>query len=118
MTINISTEKGKIRVIPTFPISVHIKKRIEASLQEVMRDTKPIEDLLKKMKERDHVIGTSRGALIAYMTGQSWTQKKLSKATSISQADISKMIHGKRVIGPVTAKKLAKAFGVDYRKFL
>ena len=118
MTINISTEKGTIRVISTFPVSRYVRKKIKESLREVMRDTKPVEDLLANMKERDHVIGTPRGVLIAYLTGQSWTQKKLAKATGISQADISKMVNGKRNIGPATAKKLAKAFGVDYRKFL
>ena len=118
MTINVSTERGRIKVIPAFPVTRLVRRKIEESLQDVMQDTRPIEELLAKMKVRDPVIGTPRGALIAYMTGQSWTQKRLAKATGISQADISKMVHGKRVIGPITAKKLAKAFVVDYRKFL
>ncbi|MBI4374249.1 MAG: helix-turn-helix transcriptional regulator [Deltaproteobacteria bacterium] len=118
MTINIATEKGRIKVIPAFPVSRSVRRKIEASLREAMQEVRPIEELLAKMKEKDHLIGTPRGALIAYMTGQSWTQKRLAKATGISQADISKMVNGKRVIGPATARKLAKAFGVDYRKFL
>ena len=118
MTINVTTEKGQIKVIPTFPVSRYVRGKIEKSLREAMQEAKPIEELLSKMKASDPVIGTPRGALIAYMTGQSWTQKRLAKATGISQADISKMVNGKRVIGSATAKKFGKAFGVDYRKFL
>ncbi len=118
MTINITTEKGRIKVIPAFPISPYVRKKIEESLRTALEDIKPIEELLTKLKKNDPVIGTPRGSLIAYMTGQSWTQKRLAKTTGISQADISKMVNGKRTIGPVVAKKLAKAFEVDYRKFL
>ena len=118
MTINVTTEKGKIKVTPAFPVTRYVRRKIEKSLREAMREVRPIEELLAKMKKVDPVIGTPRGALIAYMTSQSWTQKKLAKATGISQADISKMVNGKRVIGPSTAKRFGEAFGVDYRKFL
>lgn len=118
MTINVSTEKGQLKVISAFRVSRALKKRIEESLRMVVDDIKPIGPLLEKIKKEDPVIGTPQGSLIAHMTGQAWTQKKLAQKTGISQADISKMTNGKRVIGPIVAKKLGKAFGVDYRKFL
>lgn len=118
MTISISTDKGKLRVISTFRISRSLQRKIEASLKSAVDDVKPIGGLLDDLKKKDPVIGTPRGALIAYMTGQSWTQKKLAQKTVISQADISKMVNGKRPIGLAVAKKLAKALGVEYHKFL
>lgn len=118
MTINVNTEKGRIRVIPAFRVTRSVRSKIETSLRQAMREVRPIAALLHKMKKEDPVIGTPRGALVAYMTGQGWTQKRLSKATGIAQADISKMVHGKRAIGLATAKKLGKALGVDFRKFL
>ncbi|MBI2335835.1 MAG: helix-turn-helix transcriptional regulator [Deltaproteobacteria bacterium] len=118
MTIYISTEKGNIKVIPTFHISRLVKKKIEESLRMAVEDVKPIEPLLEKIKREDPLIGSPRSALMAYITGQSLTQKRLAQKTGISQADISKMIHGKRPIGPAVAKKLGKALGVSYHKFL
>lgn len=118
MTIKIMTEKGPIKVIPGFRVSRTVRNKIERSLRMAVEDVKPIEELLDKIKKDDPVIGTPRGALIGYMTGQSWTQKKLAKATGISQADISKMVNGKRTIGRQVAIKLGKALGVDHRRFL
>ena len=118
MAIDVTTAKGMIKIIPAFPVSMSLRKKIEQSIRLVVDDVKPVDVLLKKIKEDDPVAGTPRGALIAYMTGQSWTQKKLAKKTGISQADISKMINGKRPIGLAVAKKLGKAFGVEYHRFL
>lgn len=118
MAIHIATDKGNIKVIPAFPVSRSIKKRIEESLRMAVGDVKPIEPLLETIKRQDPVVGTPRGALIAYMTGQSWRQKTLAQKTGIAQADISKMVNGKRSIGLSVAKKFGKAFGVDYHKFL
>lgn len=118
MTLTIETSLGKVRVTPAFKISGVVRKRIEDGLKKALESPKEVSGLLARIKEEIPWADTPRGSLIAYMTGQSWTQKRLAKATGISQADISKMVNGKRVIGPATAKKLAKAFGVDYRKFL
>jgi DNA-binding XRE family transcriptional regulator len=46
------------------------------------------------------------------------TQKELAQKMGISQANISKMEHGKRPIGDVLAKKFASFFHTDYRVFL
>jgi DNA-binding XRE family transcriptional regulator len=46
------------------------------------------------------------------------TQVEMAKKINVTQADLSKMESGKRPIGKVIAKRIAKLFGVDYRYFL
>lgn len=46
------------------------------------------------------------------------SQKELSKRTSISQENISKMENGQRAIGEKVAKKLAKALRMDFELLL
>ena len=46
------------------------------------------------------------------------TQVELSRSAGIPQRHISEMENGKRTIGKVNARKLAKAMDVDYRIFL
>lgn len=46
------------------------------------------------------------------------TQSEMAKKINITQADLSKMESGKRPIGKVIAKRIAKIFGVNYRYFL
>lgn len=118
MTLNITTSLGTIKVTPRFKVSARIMKKITESLRIAVDEAKPVDDLLAKIKRNIPWADTPRGALVAYMTGQAWTQKKLAKTTGIPQGNISQMVGGKRPIGPATAKKLAKAFGIDYRKFL
>lgn len=118
MTLNVDTSLGTIKVTPHFKVSSKIRKKIEQSLRLAVDEAKPVDDLLAKIERRIPWADTPRGSLVAYMTGQSWTQKRLAKETGISQADISKMVNGKRPIGPSVARKLGKAFGVDYRRFL
>lgn len=118
MTLTIETNLGKLRVIPAFKVSAKVRKRIEEGLKKALEIPQDVSGLLTKIKAKIPWSDTPRGSLVAYMTGQSWTQKKLAKITGISQGNISKMLCGKRPIGPKTAKILAKAFGVDYRKLL
>lgn len=118
MTLNIDTSLGNIKVTPQFKLSKKLLKKIEEGLRMAVGDVKPVEELLAKIKKGIPWADTPRGSLVAYMTGQSWTQKRLAKTTGIPQGNISAMVAGKRPIGPVIAKKLAKALGVDYRKFL
>lgn len=118
MTMNVGTSIGVFKIIPPPKISKRLQKKIEESLRSAVDEAKAVDDLLAKIKKRTPWVDSPRGALVAYMTGQSWTQKSLAKATGIPQGNISQMVAGKRPIGPATAKKLAKALGVDYRKFL
>lgn len=121
MTVNIVTNFGKVEVKARFPISAVMKQKIRLAIEETQKEKPEFADageLVKKLKEKDPVIGTPRGALLAYMNSRGWTQQALSVKAGISQPDISKMIGGKRPIGLQAAKKLGKAFGVDYRKFV
>src|SRR5262249_29181492 len=120
MTINIMTSTGEFKVITPVPLARGLKKKIERSLRAVIAEeaSKPVGDLLKKLKAEDPAIGTPRGALIAYMTGQGWSQYRLSKTSGIPQGHISQMVAGKRSIGPKIAKKFGEVFGVDYKRFL
>jgi DNA-binding XRE family transcriptional regulator len=46
------------------------------------------------------------------------TQAEMAKKIRVTQADLSKMESGKRPIGKIIAKRIAKLFDVDYRYFL
>lgn len=46
------------------------------------------------------------------------TQVELAQMIEVTQGDISKMEKGERSIGKDIARRLAKAFNVDYRLFL
>lgn len=57
-------------------------------------------------------------SLRVYRDNAGWTQALLSEKTGIPIPHISGMENGKRPIGKATAKKLAAAFGTDYRRFM
>lgn len=118
MTITIPTILGKIKVSSDFKISKFLRLEIERNLRHVVEDIKPIEELEALIKKSIPWAGTPRGALVGYKTARGWTQKQLSRKTGIPQGNLSQMINGKRPIGITTAKKLAKAFGVDHTRFL
>lgn len=46
------------------------------------------------------------------------TQRALGEMLGVEQTNISKMEQGKRPIGKIIAKRLAKIFKTDYRLFL
>lgn len=118
MTLTISTALGIIKVIPRFKVSRRIRNKIEENLRMAVDDTRTVDQLLEKIKGKIPWADSPRGALVAYMTGQGLSQKRLSKITGIPQGHISQMVHGKRPIGPTIARKLGKALGVDYHWFL
>lgn len=57
-------------------------------------------------------------ALAGYRYREGMTQVQLAEATGIPQRHISEMENGKRVIGVVSAKKLAAALHCDHRRLL
>jgi hypothetical protein len=118
MTLTVATSLGKIKVTPSFRVTAAIKRKIKESLKLAVGSTGPVDALLGKIKKEIPWSDSPRGTLVAYMTGQGWSQKRLSKATGIPQGHLSQMVNGKRPIGPTIAKKLAKVFRVDYRNFL
>jgi transcriptional regulator with XRE-family HTH domain len=56
--------------------------------------------------------------LWTYRDNAGLTLAGLSRRSGIAKSHLSDMENGKRAIGPRTAKKLAKALGVDHRLFL
>lgn len=66
----------------------------------------------------DKKYGRSGVALQGARMKENFSQSALAKKIGISQADLSKMEHGKRPIGRQMAKRLAKVLKIDYRVFL
>lgn len=117
-TITVSTSAGPVRVSVPNKVSAEVRKVIAESIRREIDEVHPIEELQAQLKKLDPDIDTPQAALITYMEMQKWTQKKLEKVTGIPQGHISEMKRGLRPIGKITAKKFAKAFEVDYRRFL
>lgn len=66
--------------------------------------------------ERQH---TKAGVLLrGTRHREALTQVEMAKKLGVTQADLSKMESGKRPIGKIIAKRIEKAFGVNYRYFL
>ena len=93
------------------------KHRIEKNLvadkkSDVMVDWRTaFTDLIDKFFEAG---ATLRGLRMR----EGLTQNELAQEIGIAQANISKMEHGKRLIGKAMAKKFASFFHTDYRIFL
>jgi len=68
-------------------------------------------DIIEKFSE-------DGAALRGFRLREGWTQVQLSEKIDVSQANLSKMEHGKRKIGKQIAKRLASIFNTDYRIFL
>lgn len=68
-------------------------------------------DLIDKFSE-------AGGVLRGLRMREGLTQSQLAHEIGIAQANISKMEHGKRLIGKALAKKFASFFHTDYRIFL
>lgn len=64
---------------------------------------------------KDNEAGTT---LSGFRHRERLTQMQLAEATGIPQRHISEMENGKRIIGVVTAKKLAAALHCDHRRLL
>jgi DNA-binding XRE family transcriptional regulator len=73
----------------------------------------PWRDAFPEFKENE--AGTT---LSGFRHRESLTQVQLAEATGIPQRHISEMENGKRVIGVVSAKKLAAVLHCDHRRLL
>lgn len=71
-------------------------------------------DWWKKI-EADHHPGDT---INIYRTNRGWTLAELASMTGIAESHLSAMENRKRGVGKVTATRLGKAFGMDYRRFL
>lgn len=62
---------------------------------------------------------SKKGALLKGLrVRENLTQEAFAERIGVSQANLSKMEHGKRPIGKLIAKRISDAFGIDYRYFL
>lgn len=71
-------------------------------------------DWYKKMQANHHPGDT----INTYRTNRGWTLAELAEKTGIAESHLSAMENRKRGVGKVTATRLGKAFGMDYRRFL
>ncbi|MBK5274581.1 MAG: helix-turn-helix transcriptional regulator [Desulfuromonadales bacterium] len=63
--------------------------------------------------------GNEAGTILSgYRQRERLTQMQLAEATGIPQRHISEMENGKRIIGVVSAKRLAVALHCDHRRLL
>jgi len=76
-------------------------------------DSTPWRDAFPEFK------GNEAGTLLSgYRHREGLTQMQLADAAGIPQRHISEMENGKRIIGPVSAKKLAAVLHCDHRSLL
>lgn len=110
------TKKPRTEVIhfvgPSKKVQELRKYAAEIGLQETV-DSIPWRDAFPEFKENE--AGTT---LSGYRHREGLTQVELAEATGIPQRHISEMENGKRIIGVVTAKKLAAALKCDHRRLL
>lgn len=71
-------------------------------------------DWFRKMEANHHPGITIR----VYRGNRGWTLAELAEKTGIAESHLSAMENRKRGVGKVTATRLGKAFGMDYRRFL
>lgn len=87
------------------PRPVRIKIEVAVPAEEVFADIE------KKF--------TKAGVLLKGLRGrEGLTQMQFAKKIHVTQANLSNMEHGKRPIGKQIAKRIEKAFKVNYRYFL
>ena len=91
-----------------FPIEVAKKYRVEE--KNISADK-----VFKIINEKY----TKAGALLAGVRfRENLTQVQMAKKLKVTQSDISQMENGKRKIGRIIAKRIAKLFGTSYESFL
>lgn len=83
------------------------------------------EDVLSQSEHRDLVSSLSgkeslgvEDRLKAYRLRADLSQVELAKKSGIPQSNIAAMEAGKRAVGLISAKKLAKALKCDFRQFV
>lgn len=117
--LKIKTPLGIIALRAPFKVQPKAKTRLRLAVQNVLQEnSRPAKELLDYIKKLSPSAGTTGGVIRGYLRANSWSQKRLSEMTEISQSHLSEMIAGKRSVGVKIAKKLGRAFKVDYRRFL
>jgi DNA-binding XRE family transcriptional regulator len=111
--INVLTVvEGKV----TYAIPRHVaKKYIVKKTTKKAKDLIPAEEVFAKLEQRY----TKAGVLLkGVRVRENLTQTEFAEKIKVTQANLSKMENGKRPIGRQIAKRIEKAFGVNYRYFL
>jgi len=68
--------------------------------------------------EHDKEHGKAAALLKGLRARENLSQVEFAKKINVSQANLSKMENGSRPIGKIIAKRIAKAFSVNYRYFI
>ncbi len=84
--------------------------------KDELLSSKEHQELLKKLTGKSQFSPGDR--IKAYRMRENLTQVELSQQSEIPQANISAMESGRRPVGSLIAKKLAKVLRCDYRQFL
>lgn len=80
-----------------------------------IRDSIPADEVFPHLKDPQKRIGIIfRGIRCK----NNLTQSAVAKRLGLDQSDVSKIEKGKRPVGKALAKKIEKAFGIDYHRFL
>lgn len=119
----IKTELGTFNFKPKKRLKLQQRKLVKRTLKKAAADLESedimsFQEIERHLKKLDSRIGTFGGTVVAYRTRLDMTQKQLAQKSGIDQAHISAMENNKRSIGVTTAKKLAKALKIDYKKLL
>lgn len=69
-------------------------------------------------KETDQKYGEASALLRGLRARENLSQVEFAKRIKVTQANLSKMENGKRSIGKIIAKRIAKAFDVNYKYFI
>ncbi len=120
------TKKHHIKSNRSHPVTLHLVHKghvylIPKSIAEKYEDKSQAvdkvlpEDIFANIEKKY----TKAGVLLrGTRHREGLTQAEMAKKISVTQADLSKMESGKRPIGKIVAKRIEKAFGVNYRYFL
>ena len=92
-------------------VPVQFIKKYKVKMNDTSSINEVFDDLIKKNGEPGTLLKGLRAK-------ESLTQVQFSKKIGITQANLSAMENGRRMIGKEIAKRISKKFGVDYRIFL
>lgn len=120
MTFNVPTPEGTVIIKVPFRLNKQYKAKIKKMFTEITSPNQPLlgENMESFLKRTTPEIETPTGKIKGLLALYGWNQKMLSKKAGLSVSIICDILKGRRAIGVLTAKKLAKALNTDYRDFL
>lgn len=118
--LSFETREGDVYRIPMNVAKEYLVKKAAPKSVKAQTEYLPDEriDAASVFKDMDAKY-TEVGALLrGTRNRENLSQKAFAKIIGVTQSDLSKMENGKRAIGKIIAKRIEKAFNVDYRYFL